>query len=166
MGKCHILSCNLPTSLGINLPAGGVTLTLGVGIPCLITFLSYLVILKKLACNNIELSEGKEVKIITGVLIICYLVCILPIYIVEWIPFTEDQSPILSLGIYIWYWFIYIINVFVYILYSPSCRDAIRCFMLDILFILKLRKPHQLKESVNLSSLQDMSKIHKPNCLP
>ena len=163
MGKCHIINCDHDKSI---FPAGAVILSFGVGIPCIVLMVSYAVLIYRLVMSRVEaVKEKREIVFITLLLIMCYLLFILPIYIVEWI--TEFQAgPIASVLICTWYWLIYIINVFVYILYSPSCRDAIRCFMLDILFILKLRKPHQLKESVNLSSLQDMSKIHKPNCLP
>ena len=148
------------TTNGWYLPAGGVTLSLGVGMPCFITVISYLVILKKIACSNSNSnSNSKEVKIVTGVLIFCYMVCILPIYIIEWIPFNEEQSPQLTLIIYTWYWLIYIVNVFVYIIYSPTCREAIRLFFKDIKNILNLKKQKSLHEDREMSSYQDTKKM-------
>ena len=130
LGKCHILNCNLPSNLNIDLPAGGVTLTLGVGLPCFLTFVASLVIYKKLGLCFIyrpgtELeNNSNEIHKMTSVLIFCYVVFILPIYIVEWIPYSEDKSPKITLLIYSWYWLIYIINVFVYIIYGQRCKDG------------------------------------------
>ena len=169
LGKCHILNCNLPSNLNIDLPAGGVTLTLGVGLPCFLTFVASLVIYKKLGLCFIyrpgtELeNNSNEIHKMTSVLIFCYVVFILPIYIVEWIPYSEDKSPKITLLIYSWYWLIYIINVFVYIIYGQRCRDAIGLFFRDLLNITKISAATQ-EETTNTIPMGSISKC-KENTL-
>ena len=158
LGKCHILNCNLPSSLNIYLPAGGVTLTLGVGLPCFLTFVASMIIFKNLGLCFIyrpeteqERARTNEIHKVTSVLIFCYVVFILPIYIVEWIPYSEETSPLITLIIYSWYWLIYIINVFVYIIYGPRCREAIGLFFRDLLKITKLSRVTSDENSNDLS---------------
>ena len=90
--------------------------------------------------------EQENTKISTIVLTCCYFVFILPVFMVEWIPpkvgdkergfrywepfnqtFIFFQALIVAI-IYSVYWLVYVVNVFVYVIYLPRCRDAI-CFM-------------------------------------
>ena len=130
-GKCHILNCNHLTMFGFDLPAGGITLSLGVGLPCIIVIIFCLIIFKRYGCcmttrHSDEEEQPREVQCLTTVLVFCYLIFILPIYIIEWIPYNADSSPLAQILVYTWYWLIYIINVFVYILISPRLKFHIR----------------------------------------
>ena len=107
LGKCHILNCNLPTKdwIGLDLPAGGLTLSLGVGVPCLIVVLSCILIFKRNGCCIIlsgeEVQHSKEIQYIITVLVFCYLIFILPIYIIEWIPYRPNTA-LVKIGVYTW----------------------------------------------------------------
>ena len=105
-GKCHILNCNLSTIFGFDLPAGGITLSLGVGVPCLIVVLSCIIIFMRNGCCIISSGEEvqfpKEIQYIITALVSCYLIFILPIYIIEWIPY-RNTTPIETILVYTWY---------------------------------------------------------------
>ena len=132
-GECRILNCSLPNGLNIHIPASGVTLTLGVGLPCLISFAAYIQILQSFDdSKSEEKTQLNEILKVTTILISCYVVFILPTYIIQWVPFSEDFYPLISLFIFLWYFLIYIINAFVYIICGPRCRDAIRLFLRDL----------------------------------
>ena len=103
-GKCDILNCNLPTKYGFDLPAGGLTLSLGVGVPCLIVVLSCILIFKRNGCiilSGEEVQHSKEIQCIITALVFCYLIFILPIYIIEWIPYRPNTA-LVKIGVYTW----------------------------------------------------------------
>ena len=158
MGECHILNCDLSNDMNIYIPASGVTLTLGVGLPCFISFAAYFLILHSFDDSETqERAQLNEILKVTSVLIFCYVVFILPTYIVQWVPFSENFYPVISLFIHLWYFQIYIINAFVYIIYGQRCRDAISLFFRDLKNISNLSKA---TETENLSNLT-MGEISK-----
>ena len=106
-GKCHILSsCNLPSSYGFDLPAGGVTLSLGVGLPCIIVVISCIVIIMRSGSCIRQYGEGgeypKEIQYIIAALVWSYLIFILPIYIIEWVPYKQEFSALATILVYTW----------------------------------------------------------------
>ena len=146
VGKCQIISCSIPSDSNIILSAREVTLTLGVGLPFFLILVASIIIFK--TCFN---GQTNEIHKVTSVLIFCYVAFILPIYILEWIPYSHDYFPKITLLIYSWYWLIYIINVFVYIISVRVCRDAIGLFLRDLLDIRKLFTIQQDENSNVLS---------------
>ena len=105
-GKCHILSCNLPASHGFDLPAGGITLSLGVGLPCIIVVMSCIVIIMKsgscIRQYGEEVEYPKEIQRIIAALVWSYLIFILPIYIIEWVPYKPEFSALATILVYTW----------------------------------------------------------------
>ena len=147
-GECHILNCSLTNDLDIHIPASGVTLTLGVGLPCIISFAACLKILHSFEDSNAEeKAQLKEILKVTSVLIFCYVIFILPTYIIQWVPFSEDLYPLISLLIFLWYFLMYIINAFVYIICGPRCRDVIRLFIRDLKNFTILSRASQLEHT-------------------
>ena len=56
LGKCHIINCDRDRSV---FPAGGVILSFGVGLPCLVIIASYAVLIFRLVKS--QTAESKEV---------------------------------------------------------------------------------------------------------
>ena len=92
-------------------------------------------------CSNFcyQFQTRRDVQKITIILIFCYIIFILPIYVVEWIPSYVNYGPKISVIMCTWYWLIYIINVFVYIIYSERARECIGFFLRDIAGIFNKR---------------------------
>ena len=147
-GKCHLVECDRCSRYfnyeGKCVPHIIIN-TIGIGIPFLIILVSYTIVFIKLRTYANE-DGTREYKISTIVLTCCYFVFILPVFMVEWIPpkvgdkergfrywepfnqtFNFFQALIVAI-IYSVYWLVYVVNVFVYVIYLPRCRDAI-CFM-------------------------------------
>ena len=102
-GKCHILSCNLLVSHGFDLPAGGITLSLGVGLPCIVVVMSCIVIFMRFgSCITQYEEEVKEIQYIIAALVGSYLIFILPIYIIEWVPYKKEFSALATILVYTW----------------------------------------------------------------
>ena len=103
-GKCHILNCNVASMF--NLPAGGITLSLGVGLPCIIVVMACIVIFMRFGCCIIRYGEEvkypKEVQYIIAALVWSYLIFILPIYIIEWVPYRPGFSALATILVYTW----------------------------------------------------------------
>lgn len=103
-GKCHILNCNVASMF--NLPAGGITLSLGVGLPCIIVVMACIVIFMRFGCCIIpygeEVKYPKEIQYIIASLVCSYLIFILPIYIIEWVPYRPGFSALATILVYTW----------------------------------------------------------------
>ena len=49
-----------------------------------------------------ELKYSKEIQCIITALVVCYIIFILPIYIIEWIPY-RPSSALVTILVYTWY---------------------------------------------------------------
>ena len=89
-----------------NLPAGGITLSLGVGLPCIIVVMACIVIFMRFGGCLIpyeeEVNYPKEVQYIIAALVWSYLIFILPIYIIEWVPYRQEVSALNTILVYTW----------------------------------------------------------------
>ena len=137
-GKCHIIECEKCSEDSTFIfPPGGLILVIGSGIPFIILMVSYGLVYKTLsesATHADTLNQRRSALILPT----CYFIFIIPILITK--SFTED-FPDRILGsalIYCWYWFVYVVNFFIYILFWRRIRKAITLMMKDILGVGRL----------------------------
>ena len=139
-GKCHIIECEKCSADGDFIcPPGGVILAIGVGVPSLIVITSYSLVYKTLGQVSADAETWNQRKAVL-ILTICYFIFIFPISIIEWLPDQVTNRAFISVGVYSWYWFIYIINFFIYIIFWRRVRKGIILLMKDVLEILRCRK--------------------------
>lgn len=128
-GKCHLVECDEDSENGKIKPSILIN-TIGTGIPFVIVIISYSAVFLKLREDDNDDSTS-QYKISTIILTFCYFIFILPIYVVEFIPVICNKD-LASALIYTWYWLVYVINVFVYVIYLPRCREAILTLLADL----------------------------------
>ena len=143
-GKCHIIECEKCSEDSTFIfPPGGVTLLFGVGLPFVIVLVSYGLVYRTLSQAAIDAEtriQRRAVMILTS----CYIVFILPIGIIEWLPGTILNRAFISVCVYCLYWQVYVVNFFVYIFFYRRIRKGITLMMRDVLEIagLKTRTPN------------------------
>jgi len=153
-GKCGLVECH-PSERGHQLIDSGLILDIiGIGVPFLIMFISYSIVYS--IVSKVEVTEDvstKQFKISTIVLTGCYVVFILPVCIVELIPDSNVNKGLIYMAVYTWFWNVFIVNVFIYAIYLPRCREAI-CIMFKDVFTTFL--PHtKIRSNMNNRSRDD-----------
>ena len=66
------------------------------------------------------------------ILTFCYFIFILPIAIIEWLPEAVSNRAFISVSIYLCYWFVYVVNFFIYVIFWRRIRTVIILMMQDI----------------------------------
>ena len=131
-GKCKMISCESCLEVSsFTAPPGGVVLAISVGVPSLVVLVSYTLVYKSLAKIPGDVDTRSQRKSVL-ILAICYFVFILPILIIEWLPEDVSDKASIGVGVYSWYWCIYIINFFIYIIFWRRVRKGIVLFLTDI----------------------------------
>eukprot|EP00092_Neocalanus_flemingeri_P021312 GFUD01023099.1.p1 GENE.GFUD01023099.1~~GFUD01023099.1.p1 ORF type:complete len:371 (-),score=49.39 GFUD01023099.1:60-1172(-) len=131
-GKCKVITCeSCSEGTSVAASAGGIFLTIGVGIPSLIVLVSYTLVYKSLSKVPADVNASSQRKSVF-ILALCYFVFILPILIIEWLPEDFSDKAFIGVGVYSWYWCIYVINFFVYIIFWKRVRNGMVLFLTDI----------------------------------
>ena len=116
-GKCHIIECeNCSEDSSFSFPPGGVILAVGVGLPFMVVVVSYGLVYRTLMQCPPEVDTVEQIRSVK-ILTCCYFLFILPIAIIEWLPEIVTMRAFVSIIFYLIYWFIYIINFFIYIFF-------------------------------------------------
>ena len=114
------------------------------GIPFIVVIISYSAILRKYSNRNHE-SGTKAIMKSSIILTLCYLIFILPIYILELIPLQAGpHKQLIGVITYSWYWLVYMIDAFVYVLYWPRCREALWIMIKDIFSPIRRHFPRKI----------------------
>jgi len=141
-GKCALIECSnwMDFETDIYLSPGAVILSIGVGLPFLVVLVSYGIVFRILdqQQNLYQSVSSGQYKRSTVILTLCYFVFILPICIIEWVPITIKGKDLIHALVFSWYLLTYIVNVFVYVIYLPRCREAIILMFRDIFSCLDL----------------------------
>ena len=131
-GTCKIISCQNCFGEGSFVSMGGIIVTVSVGVPAVVVLVSYSLVyssLIKAPLNQETVGLRRSVLILT----VCYFIFILPILIIEWIPEKMPNLDVIRIGIYSWYWCIYVVNFLIYIIVWRKIRMGIHIFIKDIL---------------------------------
>eukprot|EP00092_Neocalanus_flemingeri_P012153 GFUD01013101.1.p1 GENE.GFUD01013101.1~~GFUD01013101.1.p1 ORF type:complete len:379 (-),score=55.89 GFUD01013101.1:514-1557(-) len=134
-GKCHIIECEkCSEDSSFLFPPGGVILAIGVGLPFITVLVSYGLVYRTLSLETTDAetwSQRRSVMILTS----CYFIFLLPIGIIEWLPGSVTSRAFISVVVYCWYWFVYVVNFFIYIIFWRRIRKGIALMVKDVLGI-------------------------------
>ena len=163
-GKCHIIECEkCSENITFTCPPGGVIIMTGVGVPFMIVLVSYGLVYKSLREADLNLetrSQQQSVMILT----FCYFIFILPIAIIEWLPEAVSNRAFISVSIYLCYWFVYVVNFFIYVIFWRRIRTVIILMLKDLAEALGLKtqtKRDAAKDSTTWwDSLQRLDQDH------
>ena len=67
-----------------------------------------------------------------------YFIFLLPIAIIVLIPEAVSNRAFISVSIYLWYWFVYVVNFFIYVIFWRRIRTGIILMMKDLFETLEL----------------------------
>ena len=148
-GMCHVLVCEKCSAESEYIcPPGLLLEAFGVGVPSLVIICSYTAVYRSLSRAPAD-AETFSLKRSVLILSVCYFIFILPNAIIYQLPYDVSMSAIASAIVHCWYWFIYVVNFFIYITFWRRVRVGIKIFVRDILKICGF-KPIQKSEIVQL----------------
>ena len=148
-GRCAVLVCEKCSAESEYIcPPGLLLEALGVGVPSLVIICSYTAVYRSLSRAPAD-AETFSLKRSVLILSVCYFIFILPNAIIYQLPYDVSMSAIASAIVHCWYWFIYVVNFFIYITFWRRVRVGIKIFVRDILKICGL-KPIQKSQIVQL----------------
>ena len=93
---------------------------------------SYTSVYRKL-CQTPADAETLSLKQAVLILSVCYFIFILPNAIIYWLPYNVSMSAFMGVIVHCWYWFIYVVNFFIYITFWRRVRVGMKLFLKDIL---------------------------------
>ena len=132
-GICHVISCEKCSQEStIKLPTITLLVVLGIGLPFIIILVSYSLVFKTLSEVETDVETWSQRRAVM-ILAFCYFIFILPCGINELLPETVSSRAFIRVGIYCWYWLVYVVNFFIYVIFWRRIRTAMILMLKDIM---------------------------------